>query len=56
MRKSLCDEQRQLREEARKLNEVYAPKVREELLRKTDELRKQVEQMRLGISTHWLDI
>jgi len=56
IRKSLCDEQRQLREEARKLNEVYGPKVREELLRKTDELHKKMEQIRLEMSIHRLDI
>ena len=55
MRKSVCDQKKQMKELADKLNREFGPKVREELLKSREKLQREMEQLRLEMSNS-LDI
>jgi serine protease Do len=55
MRKSLCNQEKQMREQALKLKQQYRTQVRDELRKTRDALRKQREAMQQEMS-HWMDI
>ncbi len=54
--KSLCVQQKQLKEEAEKLREQIEPTVREELEKSRQKLQQQLERMRHQLQGEWLEI
>lgn len=62
MRHSVCDQQKQMREEAAKVRKEYSSEVqelrkkRDEMRKSRDQMRKQMEQFRREMQSHWMDI
>ena len=56
VRKSLCEQQQQLRDQAEKLSREITPKVQKELEENRRELQRQMEKLRQEMQREWLDI
>lgn len=56
IRRSLCLQQQQMKEQAEKLQQELGPKIREELLKNREKLQRELEQLRFEMRRNWLDI
>lgn len=54
--KSLCSQQKLMKEQSEKLRRELGPKIQQEILRNREKVKKELEQMRLELHRNWLDI
>jgi serine protease Do len=56
LRKSLCSQQKQLKEQTEKLRQELGPKLQQELLKGREKMQREMDQLRLEMQGAWLDI
>ena len=56
LRKSLCSQQKQLKEQTEKLRQELGPKLQQDLLKGREKMQREMDQLRIEMQGAWLDI
>jgi len=56
LRKSLCSQQKQLKEQTEKLRQELGPKLQQEFLKGREKMQREMDQLRIEMQGAWLDI
>ena len=56
IRTSLCSQQKNIKKQTDKLRQELGPKLQEELLKGREKMQREMEQFRIEMPGHWLDI